>query len=181
MKTIRLKPVKATEKILTRLEKKSLIRTFKPTPKILKLGYRKKGGVDTVYSSSPRFGSHKLICIRQDDFSEIALTYHDDNEEFLIINSTPLKFKPFYIVIGTHKRHEFERKARNKKLSEKDIVILKLRYNDPATSVFTMLKDTPHCQITRPGKGRPPIFFVTEPSALTGGIVRLPGYRFVAR
>lgn len=181
MKTITLRALEATKKILVRLEKKGLIRTLKPTPKILKLGSRKKGGVDTVYSSSPRFGSHKLICIRQDDFSKIALTYHDDNEEFLIINSTSLKFKPFCIVIGLHKRREFEGKAGNKSLSEKDIIVLKFRYNDPATSIFTMLKDTPHCQITKPGRGRPPIFFVTEPSALTGGSVRLPGYRLVVR
>ena len=181
MKTITLSPAEATEKILARLEKKGLIRTFRPTPKILKLGYRKKGGVDTIYSSSPRFGSHKLICIRQDDFLEIALTYHDDNEEFLIMNSTPLKFKPFYIVIGLHKRREFEEKARNKSLSEKDIIVIRFKYNDPATSIFTMLKDTPHCQITKPGRGRPPIFFVTEPSRLTGGLVRLPGYKFIVR
>ncbi len=181
MKTIRLKPIEATEKILTRLEKKGLIRTFKPTAKILRLGARKKGGVDTIYSSSPRFGSHKLLCIRQDDFSKIALTYHDDNEEFLIINNTPLKFKPLYIVMGMYKRREFERKAGNNRLSEKDILVLKFRYNDPAVSIFTMMKDTPHCQITKPGRGRPPIFFVTEPSRLTGGLIKTPNYKFIVR
>jgi hypothetical protein len=181
MKTITLRPLEATKRILARLEKKGLIRTFKPTRKILRLGARKKGGVDTVYSSSTRYGSHKLICIRQDDFSEVALTYHDDNEEFLLINNTPLKFKPLYIVIGLRKRRELERKAGSGRLSGKDIMVLKFGYNDPATSIFTMLKDTPHCQITKAGKGRPPIFFVTEPSRLTGGPVKLPGYKFIAR
>lgn len=181
MKTIILRPVEATKKILARLEKKGLIRTLKPTPKILRLSSRKKGGVDILYSSSPRFGSHKLICIRQDDFSEILLTYHDDNEEFLIINNTPLKFKSLYIVIGLQKRRDFERKIKDGSLTGKDIIALRFKYNDPKTGIFTMLKDTPHCQITKPGKGRPPIFFVTEPSRLTGGLIKLPGYNLIVR
>lgn len=178
MKTIRLKPVEATKKILTRLEKRGLIGTFKPTPKILKLGSRKKGGVDTVYSSSPRFGSHKLICIRQDDTSKVILNSHPDNEEFIMINSAALRFKPFYIIIGLCKHKELEVKAKSKRLSKDNLIALRLKYNDPETCIFTMLKNVPHCQITLPGRGKPPIFFVTEPTNLSSKRVKLPGYNF---
>lgn len=176
MKTIRLKPIEVTPKILTRLEKKGLIRTFKPTQKILRLGVHKKGGVDTIYSSSPRFGSHKLICIAKEDSRKVSLNFHSDNEEFILINNTSLRFKPLYIVIGLHKYKEFKIRAVNKRLSKNDFIVLRLTYNDHRTCIFTMLKGTPHCEVTLPGKGRSPIFFVTEPSNLGMTHLNLSGY-----
>lgn len=176
MRTILLRSVAVTEKILTRLEKKGLIRTLKPTPKILKLGARKKGGVDTIYSSAPEFGPHKLICVTKEDSREVALNFHPDNEEFIIINNTAIIYKPLYIVIGLRKCKEFKARAEKKILNKNDFIVLRMRYNDHKTCIFTMLKGTPHCEVVLPGKGGPPVFFVTEPANLGMTDLNLPGY-----
>ena len=43
---------------------------------------------------------------------------------------------------------------------------LQLKYNDYRTSLFVMMKDTVHCEVTVPGKAKHPVFFVTEPTNL---------------
>jgi len=54
---------------------------------------------------------------------------------------------------------------------------LKLKYNHPVLSIFTMLKGTPHFEVAGRGRKEAPVFFVTEPSRLKLCSVRLAGYR----
>ena len=177
MKTIRLKPVIPNSKILSFLEKRNLIRTLKPTKKMLNA--RVKGGmVQTIYSSSIEFGSHKLLCINLNS-AGIKLNSHPDNEEFIVVDSALRKFKPLYIVVGLYKHGLLEKKAQAGNLSKDDFVVLRLKYNNPRFSVFTMLKDTVHCELTLPGKGVPPIFFVAEPSKLKMRKLKLRDYNFI--
>ena len=165
MKTIKLKPVNATEKIFFRLEKRGLIRTLKPTARILRRTCR-DGLVDTIYSSPVEHGTHKLICVRSDNAGRVMLNSHPHNEEFLLINNTGLKLKPVFMLIGLHSHKVIEKKAKKGRLTSKDFLLLRLKYNDHRTCVFTMLRDTPHCEMSEPGKGRPSIFFVSEPTNL---------------
>jgi len=175
MEIIKLKPVEATGEILSFLEKRSLIRTCKATPRILR--HRKEGClVEKIYETSPKFGTHKLICVGMNSL-EIRLNSHPDNEEFIVINTDAHKFKPLYLIIGLHKQEVLENKAKNKKLSAKDFLALRLKYNDPETSVFTMLKNTAHCEITLAGSKIPPVFFVTEPSKITMRCIDTHHYR----
>lgn len=179
-KIIFLKPVAVTPAILSRLERRGLIRTLKPTAKVLR--YRdKRGTVDTIYSSAPRFGAHKLICIRLHDLNRIKLTSHGDNEEFIIIDGDSRAFKPLYLVMGLHKHAVLEKKAKNAALTERDFILLCMKYNDCRTSIFVMLKGTPHCEVSAPGRGNPPIFFVTEPSRLRINRLKLDGYRLAVK
>lgn len=177
MKTIKLKPINVTEKILLRLEKKGLIRTLRPTVKVLRWT-AKKGLVDTIYSSPVKHGTHKLICVRSDNAGRINLNSHPHNEEFLLINNTGLKLKPVLMVIALSKYRDIERKAKEGRLSAKDFLFLRLKYNDHKTCVFTMLKDTPHCEMSEPGSGRASVFFVSEPTNLPMRYVEMAGYRF---
>ena len=176
MKTITLKPVTVTPEILARLERRGLIRTLRPTAKVLRCRDR-RGTVDKIYSSAPKYGSHKLICIRLHTMNRIKLTSHGDNEEFIIINGNHRVFKPLYLVMGLRKHAALERKARAGALTSGDFILLKMKYNDCRTSVFVMLKDTPHCEVSPPVKGESPIFFVTEPSKLKINRLRLHEYR----
>ncbi|MFA5335792.1 MAG: hypothetical protein WC324_02620 [Candidatus Omnitrophota bacterium] len=176
MKTIRLKPVDATDKIMLRLDRKGLIRTLRPTAKILRRTHR-DGLVDTIYSSPVEHGTHKLICIRSDNAARLMLNSHPHHEEFIIINNTGRKLKPVCMILGLIKHKEIERKAKAGKLGAKDFMMLRLKYNDHKTCIFTMLKDTPHCEISEPGKGRPSIFFVSEPTNLPMHYVDLAGYK----
>ncbi len=180
MKTIKLKPVNVTEKILLRLEKKGLIRTLRPTDKVLR-STAKHGLVDTIYSSPGGYGTHKLICVRSDNDGKINLNSHPHNEEFILINTTGLKLKPVVMVIALSKYGDIERKAKSGKLAPKDFLFLRLKYNDHKTCVFSMLKDTPHCEISEPGRGRASIFFVSEPANLPMRYVDMAGYIFDLR
>jgi hypothetical protein len=177
MKTLKLKPIDVTQKILLKLENKGLIRTLRPTLKILRRKHR-DGLVDTIYSSPVEHGTHKLICIRSDNASRIMLNSHPHHEEFIMINNTGLKLKPVCMVIGLCKHREMERKAGQGRLGPKDFLMLRLKYNDHKTCIFTMLKETPHCEISEPGRGRPSIFFVSEPTNLPMHHLKLEGYRF---
>lgn len=174
---LKLKPVVASERLFAVLEEKGLIRRLKPTQKIIE-NHKVQGMVDVMYASSPEFGSHKLICVGlSKNSTQINLNTHPDNEEFIIMDSTRVNFNPLYIIIGLHKHKELEEKARSKQLSQKDFLAIRLKYNDPATSIFTMLKDTPHCEITENKNGNPPIFFVTEPTGLTMNYPDLADYK----
>ena len=177
MKTIKLKPINATGRILLRLEKKGLVRTLRPTTKVLRRTAR-TGLVDTIYSSPIEHGTHKLICIRSDNAGRIALNSHPHNEEFMVINNTGMKLKPVLMVIALSKHRDIERRARDGKLAPKDFIFLRLKYNDHKTCVFTMLKDTPHCEMSGPGKGRASIFFVSEPTNLPMHYLDMAGYTF---
>lgn len=176
METIRLELVEITPEILSFLEKRNLVKTLKPSPEALR--YKKRGcRVEKIYETSPRFGTHKLICVSLNS-QEIKLSSHPDNEEFIILNTTAHTFKPLYLIIALHKHRILERKARNKNLSADDFIALRLRYNHPQTSIFTLLKDTVHCEITPAGKRTAPVFFVAEPSRLTINYANVSRYAF---
>jgi len=176
IKTIKLKPVKITQKILNFLEKRKLIRTLRPTKKILELKKKNTGGIDNLYVSSPKQGAHKLLCVVKDDIN-INLSVHTDNEEVILINTEKVKFRPLILIIGLYKNKEFEKKAKNGNITKRDIVAVSLEYNK-STSVFTILKDTPHCEVTLPGKKAHPVFYVTEPSEMKMKYTNTNNYKF---
>jgi hypothetical protein len=174
MKTLRLKPITMTPAILRGLEKRGLVLAFKPTPGSLRV---KEGGcvVDKVYSTAPRFGTHKLICVGKNE-TTIGLTTHPDNEDFFVINPGKHRFKPLFLIVGLDTPGNLARKAKAGRLTAEDVLALRLKYDDPATCAFTMLKDTPHCEVTLPGPGKAPVFFVTEPADFAMSRVPLPGH-----
>ena len=134
--------------------------------------------VETIYTSAPRYGSHKLICVGK-NITKIRLSSHPDNEEFIIINPCKRKFKPLFLIIGLEKHEALEKKAKSGRLTVKDIIALKLKYNDPETSFFIMMKSTPHWEATVPGKGPAPVFFVTEPAQLKMNYLNTGSYRLL--
>lgn len=164
MTTLKLKPVTITEEIIKSLERRKLIKSLKPSNNLARIK-QGTGRVETSYVSAPDYGTHKLICVGLNS-DKINLNSHSDNEEFIIINGNGHTYKPLYMVIGLYKHEVIEEKAVSNKLSANDFIALRMRYNHPATCVFTMLKDTPHCELTPKGSGRPPVFFVSEPSNL---------------
>lgn len=179
METIVLKPVKVTPLLLADLEKRKLLRLLKPSRKIIETR-TETGAVDTFYASSPAHGTHKLIGVGKRS-TEINLSYHPDNEDFLLVNATGLRFKPLYLVIAYDKYAVFLRKMKSGRLSAADIVVLDMPYNDPRASFFTMLKGTVHCEVTSKGSGQHPVFFVAEPSRLKMNYVVSERYCFTLK
>jgi hypothetical protein len=177
MKTIKLQSVPITPGILSFLERRKLILRLK-APKAV-LDSRKPGGaMQTLYCSASCFGAHKLICVKKNS-SGIKLTYHPDNEEFLLLNNSGRKFRPLYMVIGLDKYQGLRKKMKKRSLGPADFIALEMRYNHPQTSVFTMLKNTPHCELSAEGKDNGPVFFVAEPSRLKMRSARFNGYKFI--
>ena len=169
---LRLKPV--TETLLRKLERRDLVRRLYPAGKVMDIEPGKEA-VDTFYVTAPRYGAHKLMCAGKNN-TDIKLTSHPDNEDFLMINPTKRKLKPLLLIIGMEKHKPLEKKAKEGKLTSKDIIAVKLNYNDPGTSFFVILKDTPHWEATLPGRGNPPFFFVAEPARFRMDYIDLYGY-----
>ena len=163
MRELLLKAIPVSEEIMKNLEERRLVKRLLPPRETLSVS---KGEVKVtkIYATDKRWGSHKLICVAFDK-SRVDVAYHPDNEDFILINNRREQ-KPLYLIIGIHPSTKLERLAEKGDLSEKDFIAMRMVFNDPALSFFTMHADTPHCEWTPSGEGAAPTFFVTEPSEL---------------
>jgi len=177
MKIIKLKPKTATPGLLTFLEEKKLIKTFKPPQDIL-ASQAKNGAMRVIYSSRACWGAHKLICVKKNS-SSIKLNYHPDNEEFILLNNSGVKFRPLCVIFGLLKQKGLSAKFRKGTISENDFIAVSFKLNDPRLCVFTMLGGTVHCEVVLPGNGVGPVFFVAEPSKLGLNGFEAKGYKLV--
>ncbi|HOK41752.1 MAG TPA: hypothetical protein PLD27_12020 [bacterium] len=165
MKTIHIKVYDATEDLFLELQHKNLIKLFIPSKKTFNLPLN-KNMVDTIYFTNEIYGSHKLICVGINS-TTIKLNYHPDNEDFILLNNTKYEFKPLFLIIGLIKQEKLQEKIHNNTISNDDIIAIRLKFNHPLLSFFTMLKDTVHCEVTTAETNKMnPIFFVTEPTNL---------------
>jgi hypothetical protein len=176
---LKLKLQNATPRILSVLEKKNLIRTFK-TPRKVLLSQAENGAMQTIYCARRRWGSHKLICVKKNS-AAIRLNFHPDNEEFILINNNKTEFRPLCIVMGLSKQKKLAEKIKKGSLKPGDFTALVFRHNDHQTCIFTMLRDTVHCEVALPGNGQGPVFFVAEPSRLKLNSFRTKGYKLEIR
>lgn len=176
MKEMKLKTVDMSLDLLRDLEDKGLIGLLKPTAHIEK--DKSACTVDEMYSSSKEYGTHKMICVRKNS-TDIQLTTHPENEEVIFIDYENRKFKPLYLVIATCDQSSFEKKAEAGSLCGDDILAVKVKYNDPLCSIFTVRKDIPHCEVTVKGGEEAPIFYVTEPTEMTMAYVDSADYSFL--
>jgi hypothetical protein len=179
MKLLTIKAVPITASILYSLEKSGLIRTLKATPNVLQCR-SPKGTVGTIYRSGKKSGTHKLISIRCTT-EKGKLNFHTDNEEFLLVNSNAKKFSSLYMVVCLHKNEVLAGKINNKQLCENDFIALRLKYNDPCVSIFSMLKGTAHFELAAKNRKQAPVFFVSEPSELKMHLVKMPGYEIALK
>ncbi|MCL2390005.1 MAG: hypothetical protein FWD54_04350 [Endomicrobia bacterium] len=163
-KEIVLNPVKANLKLFEDLEKRKLIKLIRPSKTALETK-TKTGAVSRFYVSKPEYGPHVLMCVGK-RAQNIRLSWHDGNEDFILINPSNLKFKPLYLIISVLKKKFFLKKFYCGKLTGKDLLAVELEFNNPKLSFWTMLKHSVHCEITNSSKGQHPVFFVSEPSKL---------------
>ena len=177
MKTIKIKTAKASTGTLAALEKRGLIKVLKPTPKVQNTR-NKTGAVDILYRSSAKHGGHSLLAVGKRN-TEIEFSFHPDNEDLIHINPGRVKYKPLYFIVSLLKAGAFLKALKNETLSPRDFTALEIPFNDPRASIFTVLKNTVHCEITLPGKGQHPVFYVTEPAKLKMNHVRTNKYRFI--
>ncbi len=161
---IALTPKKASSILMSDLEKRKLIKLIYP-PRAAIETKTKTGTVSRFYTSNIKFGTHTLLCIGKRS-TNIKLSWHEDNEDFLLINPLNVKFKKLYLIVALLKQKEFVKKFSAGKITQKDLTAVELEFNNPKLSFFTMLKNTVHCEVTENADGQHPVFFVSEPSNL---------------
>jgi hypothetical protein len=166
----------ATDEIMQMLEKKELLQRLLPSEKIISTP-EKEVGVDIVYSTDMKFGTHTLICVGFNK-SIVDMAYHSDNEEFILVNEGRQQ-KPLILIIGLHKEEVFKDLVFSGRLKEDAILALELKFNDPLVSFFTMNAHTPHCEWTIPGNGAASVFYVTEPSDLDVQPIDMKEYKLI--
>ena len=176
LQKILLKPVEMTPDLMADLEDRELI--IRPSPGHHDIPAKPGETLDKViYSSKNEYGPHMLIgvTVNNPNFSEFGT--HPDNEEFLLIGNPHTK--PLYLAIALHRKEGLQKKIAEKKLSADDFVCLRIKYNDPEVSFFTMLADVPHGEATIEGEDELPSFYVTESKDLGQDITDFGEYQIV--
>ncbi len=161
--------------IMETLISKNLVKPLRPSEKAMSLKPNSGNCADLIYSSDIQYGSHKLICVALNS-SAIRLNSHPDNEEFILLNPAGVEYKPLYLIISLIPHNELQKKIDDEELCELDLLAIKLKFNDPALSFFTMLKYTVHCEVTDLSAGQYPVFFVTEPTLLKQNFINVKDY-----
>ena len=178
MKEIGLIPVDMTPGVMQDLEDRGLIIRLAPNRHELSVepGTARS---ESVYESSQAYGAHKLITVTVDRTSFSAFGTHPDNEEFLLIGDPATK--PLYLAVSLCRRELLDRKIAAGEVSSSDFVCLRVKYNDPEVSFFTMLADVPHGEAAADVGGRPPSFYVTEPCSMGISFTDFRGYKLTMR
>ncbi len=160
-KAIRLEPVEMTPGVMQMLEDKCLIIRLRPNRHELAAAEGETLD-ESIYEADPALGGHKLIAVTVNRTTFAAFGTHPDNEEFLLIGDPDTK--PMFLVVALCPKDELDRKIRGGELSPEDFVCLRVKYNDPEVSFFTMLKNVPHGEAVADTPGRGASFYVTEPT-----------------
>jgi hypothetical protein len=160
---IYLKSLAMTPLVMQNLEDRGLI--IRLSPGKFKLPAEKDETlVKSIYESDNKYGSHKLITVTVNRSYFSAFGTHPDNEDFLFIGDP--NTKPLYLVISMCMKDKLKHKIESGSISSCDFICLRVKYNDPEVSFFTMLKDVPHDEVISEAEAHPASFYVTEPCSM---------------
>ena len=172
--TIMLKPIEMTPAAMRDLEQRGLIIRLAPGCHELPAAPGESRWKE-IYSSAERHGPHMLITVSVNATEFLEFGTHADNEEFLLIGDPATR--PLYLAIALCSQDELEAKAQDGTLSGDDFVCLRVAFNDPEVSFFTMLAGVPHGEAVGQDEGRPASFYVTEPRDLGTGLTDFGDWR----
>lgn len=158
-----LEPVEMTRAVMVDLEERGLI--IRLAPGSHQIGAKEGETVcKTIYHTDPSYGSHKLMYIEVNRTALPEFGTHPENEDFYLLGLPGNK--PLYLVIALCLKDVLDDKIKSQTLTSADFITLKVKYNDPEVSFFTMLKDVPHGEAVGTGEGGPGTFYVTESTDL---------------
>ncbi len=81
-----------------------------------------------------------------------------------------------YLALSELSAEDLAGKAHEGTLSAADFLAVRVKYNDPETSFFVMLKGVPHGEGISDAQGKPPSFYVTESIGLPNNVRDLGNY-----
>jgi hypothetical protein len=155
-----LEPIDMTPELMKDLEKRGLIIRLSPRNHELPAPAGETLW-EPIYDSAESLGPHRLITVSVNATTFAEFGTHADNEEFLLIGDDSMK--PLYLAVALCDAAAIAAKAEREDLSASDFVCLRVKYNDPEVSFFTMLGGVPHGEAVAEAPGRPATFYVTEP------------------
>lgn len=170
---IALQPIPMTPAVMADLERRNLI---------IRLGARRHDlpaatgeTLDrAVYRSAEHYGPHMLLSVTVNRVPFVDFATRPDNEDFLFLGDPDTK--PLYLVVALLRRAELAAKVTAATVSAADFVCLRVKWNDPEVSFFTLLADVPHGEAVITIEGRGPTFYVTESSDLPNDLFDLGSY-----
>lgn len=173
MHHLRLQARRATPALMAELEQKGLLRRLVPSERARQVPEGEQV-VERVELAAEGTGPWQMLVVACNRTKLDRLAAHGDAESWLFF-ADPAS-KPLLYIVATCGVPEFKRKLAAGTLSEEDIVVLELRPNDPQTSYFTVPGGVLHDELTYPGTGPAPIFYVPEPSRMGHEEIPLTGY-----
>lgn len=175
MKTIRLKARRATPEVMADLEARGLLRRCVPSEKARNVAENDQV-VERPEIAAEGTGPWQLLVVACNRSRLDHLAAHGDIESWLFFADP--ESKPLLYVVATCEGDEFMQKAKDGTLTADDLFVLQLHPNDPQTSYFTVPTNVLHDELTLPGPGQAPIFWVPEPSRMAHTEVPLTDYAF---
>jgi len=172
---IRLQARRATPELMADLERRGLLRRLIPSPRCCSVPEGQQV-VERVELAAEGTGPWQLLVVACNRTKLDHLAAHGDAESWLFFADP--ESKPLLYVVATCGVDEFRAKVQQGRLTADDIVVLELRPNDPATSYFTVPGGVLHDELTYPGPGRGPIFYVPEPSRMGHTEIPLTDHEF---
>lgn len=154
---MKIKATRATKELMKDLEHKGVITRLAPGRQRLKADIGQS--VHKSLYASEDFGPHKIITVTINKTAIDSLIYHNDHEEFWIIDQ---ESEPLVIVFSLLNHKELEEKMDKNALTSSDLMALIMPKNDPEISFFIMHKRYPHMECVLKETLNPPSFFVTE-------------------
>ncbi len=174
MKRIEIRAEKATPELMEQMEKQGLLRRLKPSKACLSVNEGDQV-VEQVELAKKDSGTWQMLAVACNRFKLDHLAVHSDIESWLFFSADPTT-KPLLYVVATCPAEEFERKAKDGTLNSGDFIALEIQPNDQQTSFFTVPGGVFHDELTYPGAGVGPVFFVPEPSEMSHKSVSLDNY-----
>ena len=173
MKPIRVRARRATPEVMAELEAKGMLRRVQAPEHARRVGQEDQV-VERIEAAAEGTGPWQMLVVACNRTRLQRLAAHSDIESWLFI-ADPAS-KPLLYVVAACSTETFQRKVAEGRLTADDLVVLDLRPNDPATSFFTVPAGVLHEELTYPGPGPAPVFYVPEPSVMSHTQVGLDGY-----
>lgn len=152
---MKIKAEVATKEHMEKLEALGVITRLAPGRQRIKA---KMGqSVHQSLYESQNYGPHKIITVTINKKTIDHLIYHNDPEEFWIIDQ---QSEALVIVFSLLSADQFKEKINH--ISASDLIALIMPKNDPELSFFIMHKRFPHMECVLKETLEPPSFFVTE-------------------
>ncbi|MEM1058460.1 MAG: hypothetical protein AAGK14_04360 [Verrucomicrobiota bacterium] len=173
MPEILLSPIDATAQVMRELEDRGLIVRLAPSNHELPAPPGQTKGT-AVYRADAAFGQHMVLAVTCNEPHLRRFGHHLEREEFLFIGD-PAR-EPLYLTFFRGQHPELAQKAADGSLCAGDFTCLRVAWNDPEASFFTMQAGVPHGECTLRATDRPPSFYVTESTGITTEKTDLRGF-----